>query len=89
MSPSEIPLASVPFVREVIARSAFRTLKLSGVIVPEAIASPSPRAAFTTTTSRAPLTGSALKAMAEASAGTMSCTRTAMRGVPVIPRFAR
>ena len=51
--------------------------------------SPSPRAAFTTTTSRAPLTGSALNAIAEASAGTMSCTSTAIRGVPVMPRCLR
>src|SRR3954462_15127140 len=62
----------------------------SGVTVPATTLSPRPHAALTTTSSRAPVTGFALKTTPAASAG-MSCwTRTAARsGVAGRPAWRR
>ncbi len=72
-------------VRFTIASPDFRSAYVSGVTVPDAMASPLPMHASTTTTSRSPATGSAEKAIAAASAGTISWTRTPMRARSAIP----
>ena len=66
--------------------SRLRTAYVSGVTVPDAMASPSPTHASMTSVSRSPLTGSAENAIAALSARTSSWTRTATRGLSVIPR---
>ena len=51
---------------------------MSGVTVPLTMLSPSPQLALTTSSSRLPVIGLALKTTADASAGTICCTSTAI-----------
>ena len=72
------------------ARSALETTIVSGVIIPETIASPRPGAALMSSWSDRPLTGWRVKTMAAARAGTSAWTTTAIASPSrASPRRAR
>ena len=63
--------------RPTMALSLLRTVNMSGVTRPETMASPRPQLAFTTASSRFPVTGLAVKRMPATSEGIMAWTTTA------------
>jgi hypothetical protein len=78
----------LPSCRNFTFRLALSTAKVSGVTRPLTTDSPSPKFAFTTARSEAPLTGSRVKQTPAASEATSCCTTTAPRKSR-IPRSRR
>lgn len=72
-----------------IEQSVRETRKVSGVTAPDTTASPSPATASTTTMSRLPVTGSAVKTIPAVTDDTIRCTTTAISGSESSPLSAR